>query len=376
MTKFDGYFLDTRLFALHNKYHFMQMLIQTVLFLLWGFFSSQADTLSKRILAVYPFPLTLSLVQFAISGVLGFLFLKLLVSRTSSAGTARPMLASLPRTPLLLVCSAQAIGFVLTNYSQWKGGVSFVQALKASSPLFNLVISMAVFGQRFSTLTYVSLAPIILGVAMTAVTELAFDLGSFASALVSNLCFESRALVTKRSLPNSVHVVQLYVYLSFGALLLTLPVWAATEAPEAWAALAARPSSTLSLQQLAWLLAVNGVFHYMYNQVSFTFLSFVAPLTHAICNVLRRIFVVLYAMLYFGEIPPAQNLAGIATVFLGVVLYLRSSSSTNSSSSSSSRSRASDGAGVGVGVGGANGSRAPLAETGSEPSAAARAKSS
>ncbi len=167
----------------------------------------------------------------------------------------------------------------------------------------------------FSTLTYVSLAPIIFGVAMTAVTELAFDFWSFASALVSNVCFESRALLTKRTLPNSVHVVQLYVYLSAGAFLLCLPFWTLTEAVPVWRA--------MDFSKLPSVVAC-GFFHYAYNQVSFTFLSFVDPLTHAICNVLRRIFVVLYAIVYFGDVPPTQNLVGIAIVFIGVVLYLRS----------------------------------------------------
>jgi hypothetical protein len=112
------------------------MIVIVALFAAWSFFSSQADTLSKRILVDLPYPLTLTIAQFAVSAVLGFVFLRVIrVADPDEARTTRPSLWKLPGIPLLLVCVAQALGFFLTNLASLRGAVSFVQALKVRCEL-------------------------------------------------------------------------------------------------------------------------------------------------------------------------------------------------------------------------------------------------
>lgn len=65
-----------------------------------------------------------------------------------------------------------------------------------------------------------------------------------------------------------------------------------------------------------------GACHYGYNQVSFAVLSAVTPLTHAVCNVMRRIFVILATTLYFGRVLGPKTILGMAAVFTGVAWYL------------------------------------------------------
>lgn len=281
---------------------------------LWAGFSTWCDTLNKATLTVFPFPLTLTVAHFAVSAAVGFVTLPVLGLQPYQHGPSR-----VPLRELAPVALCQALGFVSTNVSFGRVAVSFTQTVKASAPLFSLAISVLAMGERYSALTYLSLLPIVGGVALTAATELGFDSLGLAAALVSNLCFTSRSVLSKGAM-RRMDGVNLYFYLSCAALAAVLPFWLATDAR----AFLADPS-LLDARLLAQLLAA-GLFHYLYNQVSFLVLARVEPLTHAVCNVLRRVAVIAGTVVYFGRAMPAANVAGIAIVFAGVLVYLASKS--------------------------------------------------
>lgn len=298
------------------------------LVVLWAIFSTAADSLNKAILTRFAHPISLTLAQFGVSSLLGHVALRRLALHPHQDGHA---LVGWRRIWPVTLC--QALGFLSTNLALGLSAVSFTQAVKAAAPLFSLALSVAVLGQSFPPAVYLSLVPIVGGVALTAVTELRFDALGFAAALVSNLCFTSRSVLAKGAMQR-MDGINLYAYLCTTAAAVVLPLWLATDALVFARALAPGGPGFASLltdegaaagTDAAWVLsalAAMGAFHFAYNQVSFLVLARVVPLTHAVCNVLRRICIVAFTIVYFGRNPPVSNLAGIATVFGGVLLYL------------------------------------------------------
>ena len=286
--------------------------VMVSLLLMWALFSTWCDMLNKAILTRFPFPLTLTVAHFGVSAVLGLVALPVLRLHPYQHGPDR--VAWREVAPVTL---CQALGFLSTNVSFGRVAVSFTQTVKASAPLFSLAISVLVMGQSFSPLTYVSLIPIVGGVALTAATELSFDSLGLVAALVSNVCFTSRSVLSK-GVMKSMDGVNLYFFLSCTALAAVLPLWLATDARAFWA------DPSLLDARLLGMLFVCGALHYAYNQVSFLVLVRVEPLTHAVSNVLRRVAVIAGTIVYFGQEVSPSNAAGIASVFGGVLLYLAS----------------------------------------------------
>ena len=91
---------------------------------LWGFFSSWTDTLNKSILTSFPFPVTLTLFQFAVSAACGFL---LLTSRLHPHQQPHRHIGFRGVFPLTL---CQTLGFLFTNISMGRVAVSFTQTVK------------------------------------------------------------------------------------------------------------------------------------------------------------------------------------------------------------------------------------------------------
>ncbi|XP_061355402.1 triose phosphate/phosphate translocator, chloroplastic-like isoform X2 [Gastrolobium bilobum] len=64
-----------------------------------------------------------------------------------------------------------------------------------------------------------------------------------------------------------------------------------------------------------------GMFYHLYNQVATNTLERVAPLTHAVGNVLKRVFVIVFSILVFGNKISTQTGIGTAIAIAGVAIY-------------------------------------------------------
>jgi solute carrier family 35 protein E1 len=77
--------------------------------------------------------------------------------------------------PGMQVALAHTIGHVAATVSMSKVAVSFTHIIKSSEPAFSVLISRFLLGESFPLPVYLSLIPIIGGCALTAATELNFN---------------------------------------------------------------------------------------------------------------------------------------------------------------------------------------------------------
>jgi drug/metabolite transporter (DMT)-like permease len=71
---------------------------------------------------------------------------------------------------------------------------------------------------------------------------------------------------------------------------------------------------------MLWVL-ISGISSYAGNVVAFYALSEVHPITHAVGNALKRVVVLLAAVIFLGEFLSSQSIIGATIAILGVLAY-------------------------------------------------------
>jgi drug/metabolite transporter (DMT)-like permease len=91
-------------------------------------------------------------------------------------------------------------GFLCTNLSLKFAPVAFSHTIKASECIFTAVLALAILGQRLRSAAYMALVPTAAGVALSAASEMHFDLRGLLAALGSNTFFAARSVLSTRVL--------------------------------------------------------------------------------------------------------------------------------------------------------------------------------
>ncbi|KAL0878090.1 hypothetical protein Bca101_027796 [Brassica carinata] len=130
------------------------------------------------------------------------------------------------------VAVAHTIGHVAATVSMSKVAVSFTHIIKSGEPAFSVLVSRFLLGETFPTSVYLSLIPIVGRSALSALTELNFNMIGFMGAMISNLAFVFRNIFSKKGMKGkSVSGMNYYACLSMLSLLILMPFAFAVEGP-------------------------------------------------------------------------------------------------------------------------------------------------
>jgi solute carrier family 35 protein E1 len=280
-----------------------------------------SDTLTKKILQQdRSLTVTVTFFHFAMSALGGTVVVPVLawLARSKPAIGEEPV--ELPPLSLRdwgvlvpLVC-CQALGFLFTNLSLKFVAVSFSHTVKACECLFTALLAYSLLGQVVSLPKYLSLLPVAAGVALSSATELQFSTAGFGAAMMSNLLFASRSVLSSRLFQRrKASASTLYWIMCCGALACLMPLFVSQ----------INFASLVPFATTAPLasLAMCGFAHFGYNMLSFMILQRTSPITHVILHAVRRILVIGVSSAMLRNRITVLNWAGIVVAFAGVLGY-------------------------------------------------------
>ncbi|KAK1269959.1 hypothetical protein QJS04_geneDACA005039 [Acorus gramineus] len=242
----------------------MEKLMQTLqlgaLFGLWYLFNIYFNIYNKQVLKVYPFPVTVTTVQFAIGSVF---VLFMWVSNLYE----RPKISSSQLVAILPLAIVHTLGNLFTNMSLGKVAVSFTHTIKAMEPFFSVILSAMFLGEE--SLDNITLFSII--------TIMSFFLLSPVALFMEGVKFTPSYL----------------------------------------------QSASLNLKEVYIRSLLAGLCFHAYQQVSYMILQRVSPVTHSVGNCVKRVVVIVTSVLFFRTPVTPINSLGTAVALAGVFLYSR-----------------------------------------------------
>ncbi|WFD28039.1 hypothetical protein MNAN1_003047 [Malassezia nana] len=323
--------------VLDAQSHASSIPVLLALCLLWYTSSALSSNTSKSLLsrspvaseALFPYPVTLTLVQFVFVNVFCYV------------GTRRSLLGEFTLAKRLVHISWRqmrdivqisvfnVLGHALSSLAVSHVEVSLVHTIKALSPLFTVMSYALFFRVPYSMRTYISLVPLMTGVVL-ACSSLSKnkreDMVGFAAALGSTLIVVAQNIYSKKLLKPAVSVatnahekldkVNILFYSSACSIVLMLPMYLYYDA----GSMLVHASQPLSLRAL-YLLTTNGVVHFAQNLLAFQVLAHVSPVTYSVANLFKRVFVILVAIAWFGQQVSVLQWVGITLTFVGLYLY-------------------------------------------------------
>jgi len=288
-------------------------------FALWYLFNIGYNIYNKKALNALPIPYTMAALQLLV----GIPYCMVLWA----TGLRKTPKLSMDNIKTLIPVSLGHLGtHIGAVVSLGAGAVSFTHIIKASEPVVSAALSFLLLGAVSSWQTYLTLVPIVGGVALASLKELSFTWVGFIAAMGSNLSSALRGILAKKTMGAGVGEnmteANLYAVLTILAFIAMVPIALIVEPPAAIAACVnAALGSGLTSAYLWKMSILSGAFYYLYNEVAFLALGRVNPVTHAVGNTIKRVVIIIASVIAFKTPISTLGIIGSTIAILGTLLY-------------------------------------------------------
>jgi solute carrier family 35 protein E1 len=232
------------------------------------------------------------------------------------------------------------VGHALSTVAISRVPVSTVHTIKALTPLFTVLSFRFLFNVHYSFMAYFSLVPLTLGV-MMACTSLSFsanDLVGLSTALASTFIFVAQSIYSKNLVGRGTEEqkgsgltsarehgkldkINIIYYTSACSTVMMIPMALYYDGPKILLSqrTAVAPQQTISY--VFALITANGILQFFQNFLAFSVLALVSPVTYSIASLFKRVFVICFAIIWFGQSVSALQWLGIILTFAGLYIY-------------------------------------------------------
>ncbi|KAJ1977623.1 hypothetical protein H4R35_002228 [Dimargaris xerosporica] len=322
------------------KHEFKENLIFLTTCLLWYMASSLTNNSGKQILIDFRYPVTLTYVQFAFVAAFCYLYTRFVKRQ----GRLQPLTRQLV-TLILPVSVFTIFAHLLSSVAISHVPVSVVHTIKALSPLFTVAAYRILFRVAYSAQVYISLVPLTAGVMLACSFELSSNFLGLLCALMSTLVCVAQNIFSKKyvfndsvsaSIKKSLDKTNYLFHCSWMAFVLLFPVWYYSEGHDILrrgvyhSSDLSQPSSHAPHLWRAFLfLIINGLTHFAQCLLSVTVLSLTSAVSFSITSLLKRVFVIVMAIIWFHQPVGSVQCLGIFLTFVGLYLYDRAKLDVN-----------------------------------------------
>lgn len=289
-------------------------------FALWYLFNIAYNIYNKQSLNALAYPWTIATLQM-MTGILYFAPLWLLGIRKAPKLNASELKTLFP---IALCHTGVHVGAVIALGA---GAVSFAHIVKASEPVVTCLFNALLLGQTFTLPVYLTLLPIIGGVAIASMKELSFTMLALASAMLSNVSSAARGVLSKKTMSGkkigeNLDAQNLYAVLTAMSSLILIPATLAIEGTGFFKGFRdVVAAGDFTQKSLATLLALGGASYYAYNEVAFLALGKVNPVTHAVGNTIKRVVIIVASVVAFKTPMSTGSIIGSSIAIFGTLLY-------------------------------------------------------
>lgn len=298
----------------------METLQVGVYFALWYLFNIAYNIYNKQALNILDYPWTIATIQMA-TGIAYFVPMWLLGLRKAPKLNASEFKTLLP---IALCHTGVHVGAVIALGA---GAVSFAHIVKASEPVVTCGLNALLLGEILPTPVYLTLLPIIGGVAIASMKELSFTVLALASAMLSNVSSAARGVLSKKTMSGkkigeNLDAQNLYAVLTAMSTLILIPMMLGFEGTGMFKALnEVVKAGDYTKKGLASLLALGGASYYAYNEVAFLALGKVNPVTHAVGNTIKRVVIIVASVIAFKTPMSTGSIIGSSIAIAGTLMY-------------------------------------------------------
>ncbi|KAH6885811.1 triose-phosphate transporter family-domain-containing protein [Thelonectria olida] len=278
------------------------------------FFSLLLTLYNKLVLSMFHFPWLLTFLHAAFASVGTWAMMQMGYFKMSRLGRKENL-------ALVAFSALFTANIAVSNLSLAMVSVPFYQTMRMLCPIFTILIYRVWYGRTYSTMTYISLLPLIIGAAMTTLGEMSFTDAGFLLTILGVILAALKTVVTNRFMTGSLALppVEFLMRMSPLAALQALACSAATGEISGFHKL--MTSGEVSLPPAFASLFGNGFLALLLNISSFNTNKLAGALTMTVCGNLKQCLTVALGIVLFDVTIDLLNGAGMAVTMLGAAIY-------------------------------------------------------